>query len=90
MIWLFQNPVTVAIPLFEYLYIATLYSARRDAQFGKLTVDDYGAKTGRSPGKMRQLNINGVLYVGTSPSHVARTTDGNTSRTIGSDQAHEL
>ncbi|XP_031426399.1 pikachurin isoform X2 [Clupea harengus] len=38
--------------------------AVRDAQFGKLTVDDYGAKTGRSPGKMRQLNINGVLYVG--------------------------
>ncbi|XP_041957209.1 pikachurin isoform X2 [Alosa sapidissima] len=38
--------------------------AVRDAQFGKLTVDDYGAKTGRSPGKMRQLNINGILYVG--------------------------
>ncbi|KAL2091752.1 hypothetical protein ACEWY4_011550 [Coilia grayii] len=38
--------------------------AVRDAQFGKLTVDDYGAVTGRSPGKMRQLNINGLLYVG--------------------------
>ncbi|XP_066509779.1 pikachurin-like [Hoplias malabaricus] len=38
--------------------------AVRDGQFGKLTVDDYGAKTGRSPGKMRQLNINGDLYVG--------------------------
>lgn len=36
----------------------------RDGQSGKLTVDDYGAKTGRSPGKMRQLNINGPLYVG--------------------------
>ncbi|XP_029019587.1 pikachurin isoform X2 [Betta splendens] len=38
--------------------------ATRDGQSGKLTVDDYGAKTGRSPGKMRQLNINGRLYVG--------------------------
>ncbi|XP_063051758.1 pikachurin [Engraulis encrasicolus] len=38
--------------------------AVRDGQFGKLTVDDYGAKTGRSPGKMRQLNINGLLFVG--------------------------
>lgn len=37
----------------------------RDGQSGKLTVDDYGAKTGRSPGKMRQLNINGPLYIGT-------------------------
>uniref|UniRef100_A0A8C2E371 EGF like, fibronectin type III and laminin G domains n=1 Tax=Cyprinus carpio TaxID=7962 RepID=A0A8C2E371_CYPCA len=36
----------------------------RDGQSGKLTVDDYGAKTGRSPGKMRQLNINGDLYIG--------------------------
>ncbi len=39
-------------------------SVFRDGQSGKLTVDDYGAKTGRSPGKMRQLNINGPLYVG--------------------------
>ncbi|KAM6931151.1 pikachurin isoform 2-T2 [Xenentodon cancila] len=38
--------------------------AVRDGQSGKLTVDDYGAKTGRSPGKMRQLNINGPLFVG--------------------------
>ncbi|TMS03660.1 Pikachurin [Larimichthys crocea] len=38
--------------------------AVRDGQSGKLTVDDYGAKTGRSGGKMRQLNINGPLYVG--------------------------
>ncbi|XP_076027092.1 pikachurin [Genypterus blacodes] len=38
--------------------------AVRDGQTGKLTVDDYGAKTGRSPGKMRQLNVNGPLYVG--------------------------
>ncbi|KAG7253803.1 hypothetical protein CRUP_015719 [Coryphaenoides rupestris] len=38
--------------------------AVRDGQSGKLTVDDYGAKTGCSPGKMRQLNINGPLYVG--------------------------
>ncbi|XP_070690309.1 pikachurin [Pempheris klunzingeri] len=38
--------------------------AVRDGLSGKLTVDDYGAKTGRSPGKMRQLNINGPLYVG--------------------------
>uniref|UniRef100_A0A3Q0R9J7 EGF like, fibronectin type III and laminin G domains n=1 Tax=Amphilophus citrinellus TaxID=61819 RepID=A0A3Q0R9J7_AMPCI len=38
--------------------------AVRDGQTGKLTVDDYGAKTGRAPGKMRQLNINGPLYVG--------------------------
>uniref|UniRef100_A0A8C4RWN1 EGF like, fibronectin type III and laminin G domains n=1 Tax=Erpetoichthys calabaricus TaxID=27687 RepID=A0A8C4RWN1_ERPCA len=38
--------------------------AVRDGQNGKLTVDDYGAKTGKSPGMMRQLNINGDLYVG--------------------------
>eukprot|EP00062_Callorhinchus_milii_P027582 gi/632991059/ref/XP_007884453.1/ PREDICTED: pikachurin-like [Callorhinchus milii] len=38
--------------------------AVRDGQSGKLTVDDYGAKTGRSPGLMRQLNINGAVYVG--------------------------
>ncbi|XP_037536294.1 pikachurin [Nematolebias whitei] len=38
--------------------------AVRDGQSGKLTVDDYGAKTGRSPGMMRQININGPLYVG--------------------------
>ncbi|XP_028852049.1 pikachurin isoform X2 [Denticeps clupeoides] len=38
--------------------------AVRDGQSAKVTVDDYGAKTGRSPGKMRQLNINGFLYVG--------------------------
>ncbi|KAJ8262647.1 hypothetical protein COCON_G00151040 [Conger conger] len=42
--------------------------AVRDGQSGKLTVDDYGAKTGRSPGKMRQLNTNGVLYVGAHAS----------------------
>ncbi|KAF7662866.1 hypothetical protein LDENG_00224980 [Lucifuga dentata] len=36
----------------------------RDGPSGKLTVDDYGAKTGRSSGKMRQLNVNGPLYVG--------------------------
>lgn len=36
----------------------------RDGQSGKVTVDDYGARTGKSPGKMRQLNINGDLYVG--------------------------
>ncbi|XP_032872921.1 pikachurin-like [Amblyraja radiata] len=38
--------------------------AVRDGAFGKLTIDDYGAKTGRSPGKMRQLNVNGPIYVG--------------------------
>nr|XP_055054307.1 pikachurin isoform X1 [Misgurnus anguillicaudatus] len=38
--------------------------AVRDGQSGKLTVDDYGAKTAKSPGKMRQLNINGDLYIG--------------------------
>ncbi|XP_069820865.1 pikachurin isoform X2 [Dendropsophus ebraccatus] len=38
--------------------------AVRDGQSGKVTVDDYGAKTGKSPGSMRQLNINGDLYVG--------------------------
>ncbi|KGL79817.1 Pikachurin, partial [Tinamus guttatus] len=38
--------------------------AVRDGQSGKVTVDDYGARTGKSPGKMRQLNINGVLYIG--------------------------
>lgn len=37
---------------------------RRDGQSGKITVDDYGARTGKSPGMMRQLNINGALYVG--------------------------
>ncbi|XP_037655188.1 pikachurin [Choloepus didactylus] len=38
--------------------------AVRDGQSGKITVDDYGARTGKSPGMMRQLNINGPLYVG--------------------------
>ncbi|XP_048451342.1 pikachurin isoform X1 [Rhincodon typus] len=38
--------------------------AVRDGQSGKLTVDDYGARTGKSPGMMRQLNMNGPLYVG--------------------------
>nr|AAI50711.1 EGF-like, fibronectin type III and laminin G domains [Mus musculus] len=38
--------------------------AVRDGQSGKITVDDYGARTGKSPGLMRQLNINGALYVG--------------------------
>ncbi|CAH2296458.1 pikachurin isoform X1 [Pelobates cultripes] len=38
--------------------------AVRDGQSGKVTVDDYGARTGKSPGLMRQLNINGDLYVG--------------------------
>ncbi|KAL4660850.1 pikachurin-like isoform X1 [Arapaima gigas] len=38
--------------------------AVRDGQSGKLTVDDFGPRTVRSPGKMRQLNVNGVLYVG--------------------------
>ncbi|XP_041487060.1 pikachurin isoform X1 [Microtus oregoni] len=38
--------------------------AVRDGQSGKMTVDDYGARTGKSPGMMRQLNINGPLYVG--------------------------
>uniref|UniRef100_A0A8C5KXY2 EGF-like, fibronectin type III and laminin G domains n=1 Tax=Jaculus jaculus TaxID=51337 RepID=A0A8C5KXY2_JACJA len=38
--------------------------AVRDGPSGKITVDDYGARTGKSPGMMRQLNINGPLYVG--------------------------
>ncbi|XP_075397070.1 pikachurin [Tenrec ecaudatus] len=38
--------------------------AVRDGPSGKITVDDYGARTGKSPGMMRQLNINGELYVG--------------------------
>ncbi|XP_053727776.1 pikachurin isoform X1 [Synchiropus splendidus] len=38
--------------------------AVREGQSGKLTVDDYGVKTSRAQGKMRQLNINGPLYVG--------------------------
>ncbi|OCU02588.1 pikachurin isoform X2 [Xenopus laevis] len=38
--------------------------AVRDGQTGKVTVDDYGAITGKSLGLMRQLNINGALYVG--------------------------
>ncbi|XP_053159968.1 pikachurin isoform X2 [Hemicordylus capensis] len=38
--------------------------AVRDGQSGKVTVDDYGARTGKSPGMMRQLNINGDLYIG--------------------------
>ncbi|KAK2845970.1 hypothetical protein Q7C36_010824 [Tachysurus vachellii] len=38
--------------------------AVREGQSGKLTVDDYGSELGRSPGKMRQLNLNGELYIG--------------------------
>ncbi|KAM7149512.1 pikachurin isoform 4-T4 [Molossus nigricans] len=40
--------------------------AVRDGQSGKMTVDDYGARTGKSPGLMRQLNFNGPLYVGST------------------------
>ncbi|XP_030647563.1 pikachurin [Chanos chanos] len=49
--------------------------AVRDGQFGKLTVDDYGAKTARSPGKMRQLNINADLYVGGGMKEIALYTN---------------
>lgn len=45
----------------------------RDGQSGKVTVDDYGARTGKSPGKMRQLNINGDLYVGECSPFLFRT-----------------
>ncbi|XP_048854246.1 pikachurin isoform X1 [Brienomyrus brachyistius] len=38
--------------------------AVRDGQSGKLTVDGMGTRTVRSPGKMRQLNVSGSLYVG--------------------------
>ncbi|XP_053466748.1 pikachurin [Ictalurus furcatus] len=48
--------------------------AVRDGQSGKLTVDDYGAETGRSPGKMRQLNINGELYIGGMKEIALRTS----------------
>ena len=43
---------------------ASIFVNLRDGQSGKVTVDDYGARTGKSPGMMRQLNINGDLYVG--------------------------
>lgn len=45
----------------------------RDGQSGKVTVDDYGARTSKSPGKMRQLNINGDLYVGECSPFTFRT-----------------
>jgi len=45
----------------------------RDGQSGKVTADDYGARTGKSPGKMRQLNINGDLYVGECSPSAFRT-----------------
>lgn len=48
----------------QFLSLTNWFTVFRDGQSGKLTVDDYGAKTGRAPGKMRQLNINGPLYVG--------------------------
>lgn len=47
--------------------------AVRDGQSGKITVDDYGARTGKSPGMMRQLNINGALYVGGMKEIALRT-----------------
>ena len=56
-----HNTIFVLFLKFNNTFIAHVF---RDGQSGKLTVDDYGAKTGRSPGKMRQLNINGPLYVG--------------------------
>lgn len=49
------------------------FSDGRDGQFGKLTADDYGTKTARSPGKMRQLNINGDLYIGGMKEIALRT-----------------
>ncbi|XP_054439927.1 pikachurin [Pteronotus mesoamericanus] len=47
--------------------------AVRDGPSGKITVDDYGARTGKSPGTMRQLNINGALYVGGMKEIALRT-----------------
>uniref|UniRef100_A0A4W5LFH0 EGF like, fibronectin type III and laminin G domains n=1 Tax=Hucho hucho TaxID=62062 RepID=A0A4W5LFH0_9TELE len=38
--------------------------AIRDGQYGSLTVDHYETSTGRSPGNMRQLNTNGMVYLG--------------------------
>ncbi|XP_066506757.1 pikachurin-like isoform X2 [Hoplias malabaricus] len=38
--------------------------AVRDGQTGKLSVDNSTIRVGSSPGKMRQLNISGALYVG--------------------------
>ncbi|EMP30275.1 Pikachurin [Chelonia mydas] len=64
-----QKAVTEAIeiPQFigrSYLTYDNPDILKRDGQSGKVTVDDYGARTGKSPGMMRQLNINGDLYVG--------------------------
>ncbi|KAI4892118.1 hypothetical protein NFI96_017894 [Prochilodus magdalenae] len=38
--------------------------AVRDGQMGKLSVDNSTTKVGRSPGRMRQVNTGGALYVG--------------------------
>ncbi|XP_055730723.1 pikachurin-like [Salvelinus fontinalis] len=38
--------------------------AIRDGQYGSLTVDHYETSTGRSPGNMRQLNTNSMVYLG--------------------------
>ncbi|XP_017566224.1 pikachurin-like isoform X1 [Pygocentrus nattereri] len=38
--------------------------AVRDGQLGKLSVDNSTTKVGKSPGRMRQLNTGGALYVG--------------------------
>ncbi|XP_030623913.1 pikachurin-like [Chanos chanos] len=38
--------------------------ALRDGQTGRLTVDDSDSVVGKSPGKMRQLNTSGFLYIG--------------------------
>ncbi|XP_071009188.1 pikachurin-like [Oncorhynchus clarkii lewisi] len=38
--------------------------AVRDGQYGSLTVDHYETSTGRSPGNMRQLNTNSMVYLG--------------------------
>ncbi|XP_072515093.1 pikachurin-like [Salminus brasiliensis] len=38
--------------------------AVRDGQMGKLSVDNSTTRVGKSPGRMRQLNTSGALYVG--------------------------
>ncbi|XP_060046950.1 pikachurin [Erinaceus europaeus] len=57
--------------------------AVREGQSGKVTVDDYGARTGKSPGIMVQLNTNDPLYVGGMKEVALRTDRRYTSGLVG-------
>ncbi|CAM9780601.1 unnamed protein product [Lampetra fluviatilis] len=71
--------------------------AVREGQTGKLTVDDFGAVVGRSPGHMTHLDLTGPLYLGGVRAggmsgqgrlHVSRGLEGCVSHLTLATDAH--